>query len=464
MILNFSSNNKSYVVPWRLVLSFLILQAGLSLATEKFAVFTKLPFFNIDCLLLLLGGGWISIIGAIGAGLSLILGVCAMVSEIFGYKYLVFSIPELWVNMPYFPKLIQFLMTLGGVLIIALLIGSVILLGVERRFLINKTPSFCFIKAISAIGLLATSAYVGETITGVNYFGSSYLSHRQQLTYLADVLVNNNYQQPFLPLPITDSHEAINQAISRREDIVLVVVESMGQFMDPIIQSQLDRVLSTTDVLQRYQVSKSLHNFNGSTIHGEFRELCNSSLQNIFFSSPPADCLPVKLSNMGYETEAIHGNDAHFYRRSTWYPGVGFQRVTDLKLLPDIDKNRCGGTWDGYCDIDLLMLARAKSTTSSPKFTYILTLNTHLPASEMTRGISNLTGCDRKYPQSICIHLKNTERVLGAIAQLAIQSMPATLLVVGDHAPPFALEDDRRLFNTNAVPAFLLQPRSRTGG
>lgn len=437
---------------------FALLQAGVCYLTNRLAVSTHLPLVNLDCLLVLMAGS-LGLVGAGVAALSVILGLCAMVSEVFGYPFLVFAIPELWINVPYFPWPVQAAVAVAACLSMALVVLALKVLRWERTHLLEHRNRHRPGRAGLLICLVAVAAWGAEAVSGFNFFGSTFLTHRQQLLYLVKTLASNDLSQAFAPLPLLDSTDAVNAAARRHEDVVVVVVESLGEMKDASLQGQLDRTLLNAEVLGKYQVRRAQHAFHGSTIDGEFRELCNVRLQNLFFSSPPSGCMPSRLAAAGYRTEALHGNDAHFYRRAAWYPAIGIQEVVDLNRLPGASTSHCGGMWNGYCDLDLLEVAGRPAPGASPRLTYVLTLNTHLPATPMTRGRANLTGCRGRYRDEVCVHLENTQRVLAAIADMAVRRAPATVVVVGDHAPPFALDSDRQLFDADKVPSYLLQPR-----
>jgi phosphoglycerol transferase MdoB-like AlkP superfamily enzyme len=446
----------SLILPWRTVACLMVLQAALCVLSNQFAVASRLPLFNLDVFLALFGGA----LGAVLSGISVIVGLVVIVSEVFGYNHIVFSIPELLINLPYFPLKVQVAVYVAGFVALSLLIALPLYSRWERR----RRPASARSSRIALAVIFGAFllGHVGEFLTQWNFAGSTYLTARWELGFLERELLNTDFTHAFVPLPLLAGDAALEAAGRRREDVVVVVVESLGEFADTSLQSQIDAAFQQSAVAQYYSVEKGLRPFSGSTIHGEFRELCGVELRSLFFKTAPSGCLPARFVALGYRTQAYHGNNASFYRRSTWYPEIGLQEIIDLSRLENPKVNHCGGIWDAYCDLDLLAQAGKRVADAKPQFTYVLTLNGHLPARPMTRGVANLTGCRERYPDNVCIHLDNTQRVLNGIAALAVSRAPATILIVGDHAPPFLLESDKTLFLPNSVPYYLLQPKSRS--
>lgn len=426
---------------WLLTAQFLICLASYVAANQ-----TRFPAANLDALLVLIP--WM---GPLLAIISLLLGLSTIISEVFGYQCLVFSVPELIHNAPYFPAFMQGVLTLGVLLALGLFTWTFWHARRSQRRHINK-PS-----RSRNIGVLFIMAALAEWSSGINAFGSGFLTIRDQLVFFTRIVVNNDSEQDFKPLTTLDTSSIWQDVVAHRQDLIYIVVESYGYFHDVGIRTQLEHSLIPSEIAPRYKIQQSLHAYQGSTIHGEFRELCAVELRNMFFTRTPEKCLPEVLKNAGYVTTALHGNDGHFYRRHVWYPAIGFTNVVDTHALPAPAEHQCGGIWNAYCDLDLLAYVGTLSR-DTPRFDYVLTINTHLPAKAMTRGQTNLSGCRGVYPDEVCIHLENTQRVFRAIADLARARPDAVIVIVGDHAPPFFLESSKQLFDTKAVPIHVLQP------
>jgi phosphoglycerol transferase MdoB-like AlkP superfamily enzyme len=435
--------------PWNAIGWLLLGQLTVCVLSYIAAVHTRFPVVNLDAVVI----GLVPWIGPLIGALSIVLGLCVVVSELFGYQYLVFSVPELINNFPFFPWIVRGTVILACATAAALLTWTVWHAKTPQG---HHPPIF---NARSMLGLLFT-AWLIEQTSGLNTLGSTFLTVRDQLRFFAQVVASNDRSHDFKPLQQSKSSQAVLAAMNRRQDIVMVVVESYGHFLDAELQTRVVQSLMPSSLKASHTLDTGLAPFQGATVHGEFRELCGAELRNLFFAKAPTGCLPAQLRAAGYQTTAFHGNDARFYRRNHWYPQVGIEHIVDLHRLPDPDKHRCGGLWNAYCDLDLMdYVGTLHDAAGPPRFDYVLTINTHLPVQPMTRGDARLTDCRPHYPDDVCTHLENTQRVFGAISRLARTQPTAMFIIAGDHSPPFFLESSKRLFDTTAVPVHILEPR-----
>lgn len=294
------------------------LQLLVSLSSHFLSVTTRFPYLNIDVLLL----DFAPLVGFFIGGASVVLGGMVIASELYGYKYIFFSIPEFVNNVRFFPVYLKMEIISGLVL---LLTFFVFLYRLKSRQVLGIKNGHVF------LGFLL--AFVAETSSGINVFGSSYLTNRLQLMAAADYLVKADLSESFAPIEHSLSREVALKALATNMDVIFVVAESLGELKDPDMQKQIDDALRGNLAQQGFHVEKSVEPFEGSTIHGEFRELCTSKLKNIFFSEPPKDCLPELFRQAGYQVAAYHGNDSRFYRRDSWYPRIGFEEIVDIKRL-----------------------------------------------------------------------------------------------------------------------------------
>ncbi len=153
-----------------------------------------------------------------------------------------------------------------------------------------------------------------------------------------------------------------------------------------------------------------------------------------------------------------------FYRRQ-WVPTLGFSKVLFRRELLAEGIRKCDGPFAGACDDDSIRwIGDRLASGTAPEFTFLLTLNSHLPVS-LSKDTANPLSCGTEQrftgDESICELLTLIRRVNAAVAQVAIRTdLPATeFLLVGDHAPPFLYKSRREHFSQTEVPYIHLIPK-----
>ena len=250
-------------------------------------------------------------------------------------------------------------------------------------------------------------------------------------------------------------------------DIVLVVVESWGQAVDEGLRGALLKAYSQQN-LDGYRIAQGIVPFNGPTVAGEVRELCDSDGAFRIVDAPASeltDCLPKRLAGMGYQTTAVHGMSGALFRRSNWYPKLGFDEMLfrkdfEAQGLPD-----CPGAFQGICDAAIAdwIGDRLEQPSDRPRFTYWVTLNSHLPVPRAQEPSESCSAVRAPSDQAaICSWAVLVEKVHRAVAEVASRKLarPTMFIVVGDHAPPFADPVARDQFDRANVPFLVLTPKS----
>lgn len=197
----------------------------------------------------------------------------------------------------------------------------------------------------------------------------------------------------------------------------------------------------------------------GATAAGELRELCGliPSRMNFGKMTPElvGECLPAKLRKEGYETVAIHGADSGMYRRSRWYPVLGFEKIFFKEDLPATNV-KCF-SFPGYCDRYIFPLLES-GLKKRKIFIYWLTLNTHIPYDR--RDVvayredicQSVLGAD--YNEMLCnyqnLHVQFFEEMARFLKSEVARGLE--VIVVGDHPPIFLDDDSRKRFVSDQVP------------
>ena len=249
--------------------------------------------------------------------------------------------------------------------------------------------------------------------------------------------------------------------------LLVVMVEAWGVPRDPALRAKLLRRWRETDIDRVYDVRFGSTPFWGSTTYGEMRELCGRwDDYHDLVEARDATCLPARLAAQGYRTTAIHGFDESFFRRTKWYPHVGFQQLLFREELMGAGAEKCGGVFPGACDRDVpAMIGERLKAAKGKQFVYWLTLNSHIPvpASEKL----GTTDCARFDPALARDHAMIcrlfslwSDTNDGLARMLADPDLPPTdVLIVGDHAPPFFDRSQRTQFDAARVPWVLLKHR-----
>jgi Sulfatase len=249
-------------------------------------------------------------------------------------------------------------------------------------------------------------------------------------------------------------------------NVILVMVESLGNFIDESSRARIVAPIYGPNVTEKYKVTHGLVTYYGSTTSGEMRELCDTRAPFADFTKKSGhNCLPARLHMHGYTTTAIHGFSREMFEREHWYPLIGFDKMVFGEALLGQVHRTCGHTFRGVCDADLPPLIEKAVDNKRPNFIYWLTLNTHIPVAPH-EALTDF-GCDRDYHDfgltRVCRMAELWHDVFRAVAQLALDPAigPAEILIVGDHAPPLWSRSGRAEFEAGKVPWYRLTPRDR---
>ncbi len=248
--------------------------------------------------------------------------------------------------------------------------------------------------------------------------------------------------------------------------VMVVIVEAMGHFADPAQQKLLQDAIASGGITDRYDISEGMSTFIGSTTAAEMREFCATRDSYIDrLAKPQLDCVPFRMGAFGYQTSGYHGFSGGMFERSKWWPNIGFGEAHFGDDLYQPGEQLCGSVFIGLCDPDLVarVAARIKAATK-PQFTYVLTVNTHIPVL-VDQGYKHLDCKTHDGPvpeREVCIMTDAWIELLQTIAkEWADPAMPPTeILIVGDHAPPLWYRKARDLFTPGEVTWFRLTPKA----
>ena len=273
--------------------------------------------------------------------------------------------------------------------------------------------------------------------------------------------------KPGAPFDSAVRASGVEQPGAGRRNLVVVLVEALGEPVEPGEKALFEADWNRPEWRSRYDVTRGLVPYHGSTTSGELRELCG--IWGDYHSAPfdRIDCLPERYARAGYRTEALHGFDGGFFDRTQWWPKLGFADTSFGNELRGQGVAQCGGVFPGACDGAVAqLLGQRLRGAKQPQLLYWVTLNSHLPVlADPALGTDDCQFGGKVLadgPPMLCRLFLVHHRLADALTALAMDpSLPPTdFLIVGDHMPPFFQRDARLRFDGEHVPWVLLRSRS----
>lgn len=432
---------------WRFCLLFVLF-----VSTSAFGTWLAtpgLPLFYVD--LVLLAPFLTRWPARLLISISLITAVLRVIQSIFGFDQLFVSSYLLFHNLTGFPA--AFIVLVFGLAIASLLLFYWLMSWLPTRPVILSMP----VIVLAAVVVLGLKHY--EDKVKLNLIGTSYGYLFGSFKFAS--MFNGHYKLPPPQGEHSPGRMGAELALTHGTNYLLIVVESLGMPRDDGLRRTLLSALDDPQLRDRYEVTSGETPAKGSTIHGEIRELCGGLLAKGLFDDGNAHCLPSELRRQGYRTLAIHANHARIYGRDTWYPKIGFERYVsaDAGGMP---RNEWFNRWGTLLDRDSIAWAAGQlaATDGPKKFVYLLTVSTHLPATLLSDALPD-SQCAATATEHVCVHLANLRSVIWAITQSAQKLRNTTIVLVGDHPPPFVSPSSRGAFSSDAVPYVILAPRSQ---
>lgn len=262
--------------------------------------------------------------------------------------------------------------------------------------------------------------------------------------------------EPFEPAPYEGiSAPLFSESHKKSNRLLLVVVESWGVSSPEAMEAVLSPVLRKRN--QFKHLSWGELPFEGATIAGELRELCQYWPKHFNLRAATEGfeaCLPNDLKEQGYQTIAMHGAAGTMYDRAYWYPLAGFEARIFFESKPW--KNRCY-SFPGACDYELMGEVQKFFSGVDKGFFYWLTLNSHF--SYDSRDIKvDVFDC-KKYGveenEQVCRNLKLHAQFFHYFSKLLESSdmENVEVMVVGDHDPIITnWKESEKYFKKNRVP------------
>ena len=429
----------------KFILSFLLPNIVFLIACYFLSAVRSL--INIDyifpCLLLAFNNKFIRITGVILYVGVILLDAFTIITQFFQFL----DLAALRDFLPFVfdaPKEYIFLYSLLGVLLIILPLSA---------WILNKKTqkTYTFIFSIMAFIVFYLFGYMGNFkyihkshdsfVSDYFYIHSqSYLITDSMSSMFGRALLKPSELSEFSPNSKKLHRASVHIKQPYNDKILLIVSESLGSLKNESAQQEVFRKIDEQKNNYEFLTFGEIH-FDGATIQGEIRELCNKLLHNghdtrHFTADDFSACLPQKLSQQGYHTVAFHGAGSSMYHRKSLYPKLGFQKAIFNEHMQD--KKRCH-SFKGTCDSEIFSLVAQEFAQHDKALVYWLTLTSHYPYSE--KDIFNHRfncGQFNIETNSICRNIKMQTQFMDLLAELSKQPemKGVEVLIVGDHMPP----------------------------
>ena len=241
------------------------------------------------------------------------------------------------------------------------------------------------------------------------------------------------------------------------DKFVLIILESFGLFSklsdNDFILKEFSGLLNAS-----YNVHAGKVKFSGATTAAEVRELLGVEGDYNYMRSLAGDNVRALrvFSNNSYHMTGFHYYYRSAFNRDVWWSRAGLTHQRFLDSLGRSEIQLAGGFLNGGYDRKLIADIFNSLNISDKVFAYGLTLNSHLPVhinkdikamedkplvgfNGSSDNVKTLVNSWRVVFHEIANQLNNVRRD------------NVTVVIVGDHAPPFVNLRDRLIFNQTYV-------------
>lgn len=244
---------------------------------------------------------------------------------------------------------------------------------------------------------------------------------------------------------------------------VLIVLESWGYINDASIRiAQLEDLLQLKN--KGYEVILDSSTFQGGTSQAEARELLNKTGEayySIIQNLPNHINSIIDYKNkLGYQTSALQSfsgfhSSGYLFRKS-----LGFSTIKELNFFNDTlyQPLNYNNHYEAVNDEAVFYYGIPKALTYAKSFTYILTINTHLPfkgtfnKAMLNDAVTKAMPSEESLGQYI--RFKEQFKTIAAI----LEKYPIDkLVIVGDHPAPFVNTNERDFYSKKWVPALIIK-------
>ena len=222
-----------------------------------------------------------------------------------------------------------------------------------------------------------------------------------------------------------------------------------SNYVDPM--KTYKEIISQEDTIAGHIV---VPNFGGGTSDTEYDVLTacptrylNNTSPSYDFVRKKFDALPRRLSQIGYDTLAIHPGYFWFYNRYNVYPYFGFDNFIHLSSFDPHGQSK-GGYISEQATIDTILytLEQHIQQSDKPLFSFTVTIQNHGPYQDKYNEIEKnfdtdifLTTKEKNMLYNYFSGVKDAdEGIEKLVTELNKLEEPVVLIYFGDHLPGFA--------------------------
>lgn len=300
-----------------------------------------------------------------------------------------------------------------------------------------------------------------------NYFGNIAFAYQDygfpycfSVTLFDTGISEPNGYSEALVKRIMRSDEGAETKIKEKTNVIFVQLES---FFDP---TTVDFLNMSADPMPNYrQLMKEYSSgyirvpvVGAGTANTEFESITGMSLRSFGAGEYPyktvlakqtCESIPYVLSGLGYDTHAIHNNEANFYGRKSVYKRLGFDTFTSKEYMPEIsDQTETGWVKDHYLTDEIV---KCLNSTDRPDYIYTVSVQGHgdYPSEPVVENPPiKVTGAEGRAQNNnsweyYCKQIYEMDQFVKELTD-RLASYPERCVVVfyGDHLPTMGLQTE----------------------
>ncbi len=256
---------------------------------------------------------------------------------------------------------------------------------------------------------------------------------------------------------------------------VCMLLESLGKFNGGPGENLLKDSISKW-IGPDYMLVCDSVKFKGSTVDGELRELFNlcGDYNKIIESDAAFNSIFKEKKKEGFLTYSVSSSSGKVFSDRLLYQKGGcdssFFREDHINLPgfnsnTDIDKESAfSGVRDEF-SYDF-MLKKMDAVKDKKQFWYFLTINTHLPFTlnkndkDSPEYTSFRNALSKVYSEDVCEHTFKFVQQLRYFVTQAVKHNVSSMVMAGDHSPPYFAASDRAVYSQEYVPVYVIYKKN----
>lgn len=244
---------------------------------------------------------------------------------------------------------------------------------------------------------------------------------------------------------------------------LIIIMESWGLPKNENDWGKLKRIVMNRASSHSWNFDFGTTKFDGSTVHSELRELFSATgdyryLLNRDSAKSLQSIFDLK-KKQGYTTYSIHSFSGRMFQRGIWWKNIGIDSayfLEDIIHRKKLDNNQLNYTTPFPSLNDEEAFLFVGSLPDPKKFAYFLTVNTHLPFNMKTPNENIQEQWNSNLSDEARNQLNRIVELLTFFTQKSANGDWSTILIVGDHMPPFSNKNDREFYSSKKVPYLIL--------